>query len=196
MRQIGLYSQHPIVNFGFKDIVVRTALAPRLLVHQIADQLHALDPDMPLAEVQIFDEIVQRQVGDKRFTTILLSSFAIAGLVLAVVGVYGVVSVVVSQRKKELAVRIALGASPDECGRACIKTEPANCSDRNDVRIGGGVGRSTIDPRFSFSDFSGRPIYVCRRSDISARSRDDCQRHSGSASLTHRSGALTATRIV
>lgn len=56
---------------------------------------------MPLAEVQTFDELVQREVGDKRFTSILLSSFAIAGLVLAVVGVYGVVSIVVSQRKQD-----------------------------------------------------------------------------------------------
>ena len=108
---IALYSQHPIVNYGFKDIVVRSASAPRMLSGEIANELHRLDPDMPLAEVQTFDELVQRQTGDKRFTTFLLASFAIVGLILAVVGVYGVVSIVVSQRKHELAVRIALGSS-------------------------------------------------------------------------------------
>ena len=108
---IGLYSQHPIVNFGFKDIVVRTASAPRTVSREIETQLHGLDPDIPLAEVQTFDEVVQRQIGDKRFTTFLLSAFAIVGLILAIVGVYGVVSIVVSQRKQELAVRIALGST-------------------------------------------------------------------------------------
>jgi predicted permease len=108
---IVLYSQHPLVNYGFKDIVTRTALDPRLLVPEIRRQLHDLDPDMPFAEVQTMDEIVKAQTGGQRFTTLLLASFAAAGLVLAVVGIYGVVSFLVAQRKQELAVRIALGAN-------------------------------------------------------------------------------------
>ena len=106
-----LYSQHPLVNYGFKDVVIRTAAEPRLQLPEIRRQLHELDPDMPFAEVQTMDEIVKAQTGGQRFTTILLASFAAAGLALAVVGIYGVVSFLVAQRKQELAVRIALGAS-------------------------------------------------------------------------------------
>ena len=106
-----LYSQHPLVNYGFKDIVIHTASEPRLLVPEIRRQLHEQDPDMPFAEVQTIEELVEAQTNGQRFTTILLASFAAAGLVLAVVGIYGVVSFLVAQRKQELAVRIALGAN-------------------------------------------------------------------------------------
>ena len=74
-----LYSQHPLVNGGFKDIVIRTASEPHLVESEIRSQLRALDSDMPLAEVQTIDELVERQTGGQRFTTVLLASFAVAG---------------------------------------------------------------------------------------------------------------------
>jgi len=106
-----LYPQHPLVNYGFKDIVVRTSSEPRALASEIGRQLHRLDANLPFAEVQTLDEVVDQQTGGQRLTALLLVMFAAGGFALVIVGIYGVVSFLVAQRRVELAVRIAIGAS-------------------------------------------------------------------------------------
>jgi hypothetical protein len=60
---IVLHSQHPLVNYSFKDIVIRTASEPRLLAPEIRRQLRELDPDMSFAEVQTMEELVEAQTA-------------------------------------------------------------------------------------------------------------------------------------
>jgi putative ABC transport system permease protein len=96
------------------DFAVRTAGDPRLLVNAIQRQVWAIDKDQPVTGVRTMDEVLSQSVAEQRFQMLLLMVFAGVAVVLAMIGVFGVLSYSVNQRMNELGVRIALGARPGQ----------------------------------------------------------------------------------
>jgi len=96
---------------GQMTFIVRTARDPLSLVSGIRQAVRALDPELPLVDVMTMDEVVAKTLVRPRTVARLLSAFALMALALAGVGLYGVMAYSVAQRKQEIGIRIALGAS-------------------------------------------------------------------------------------
>jgi putative ABC transport system permease protein len=116
-----LYLPYAQIPSGFMFTVAKTAMEPESLSNAIRAVVNELDPAVALARVQTMDETVATTLAADRFTTSLLSGFAVVALLLAVVGLYGVVSYSVSMRSREMGVRIALGAPADNIGKLVLR---------------------------------------------------------------------------
>ncbi|HEX4666942.1 MAG TPA: ABC transporter permease [Chthoniobacterales bacterium] len=111
---------HPQLAYNLMTLVVRTAGDPLRAARAVEAQVHALDKDQPVSDVRTMEQWVARSVAQARFSSFLLMAFAGLALLLAAVGIYGVMSYAVSQRTSEIGVRFAVGAEEKDILRMIV----------------------------------------------------------------------------
>jgi predicted permease len=126
-RQI---SSHPW--YGPRDLVVRTARDPMNMVSAVREVIRTVDPDQPVSNIATMEELLTKETGSRRLGMILLSGYAGLALLLASLGIYGVLSYLVVQQTPEIGVRLALGAAPRDVLGLVLK--------KGAVLIASGVG--------------------------------------------------------
>jgi predicted lysophospholipase L1 biosynthesis ABC-type transport system permease subunit len=104
-------------------LVVRTGVAdPGSMLPSLQAAINQVDPTLPLVNARAMSAVVRESMGRLAFTTLLLQVAALCALLLAAVGLYGVVSVLVARRRRELGMRLALGAQPGQLERMVVRS--------------------------------------------------------------------------
>lgn len=112
---------HPELVDSSMTLLVRTQGDPRNLAAAARNVIHELDPDQPIGEVNTMQGLMAKSVARSRFNTVLLTVFSVLALVMAAVGIYGVMSYSVQQRTHELGIRMALGAQHRDVLQLIVK---------------------------------------------------------------------------
>lgn len=115
-----IYWPHAREPYQFMNFVVRTAADPMLLAAAAQKEIRALDPEQPVADVRMLSDVVSKSISRPRFNALLLGIFAGVALLLASVGLYGVMNYSTAQRTHEIGIRMALGATRADIMRLVV----------------------------------------------------------------------------
>ena len=116
------FGDSPLPGHDAKALVIRTNGRPYDLVPAVRDIVRRVDPDQPISDVMTLAELVSIQTADRRAQVRILAALALVALLLAGIGIHGLLAYTVAQQRHDIAVRLALGAQPARIARTVLRT--------------------------------------------------------------------------
>ena len=164
------YWPHPELAFAFMTLVVRADGDPMALAPAIRDVVRSLDKDQPVVDMSSMEGLLSMSLARARFSTVMLGVFAGMALLLAIIGIYGVVSYGVAERTREIGIRVALGARQTDVTQMILREGLALAASGVAIGIGAALaltrlmvsllfGTSTSDPA-TFASVAGLLVAV------------------------------------
>jgi putative ABC transport system permease protein len=142
----------------FMSLAVRTSKDPMQMLAAVRGQVWAGDKDLPIFNIETMERLVNKSVAPRRFNLLLLGAFALVGLALAGVGLYGVMSYTVTQRTREIGVRMALGASRSDVLRLVIREGMKLALIGASLGLGGALGMTQLLKTLLFGVSAADPL--------------------------------------